>query len=338
MGQNDGFVTEFAGADQAVPMGYYLREQLPAIYAIADGSVLCDRWFCSVLGPTWPNRFYLHGATSSGNKSNTPIFGAFTSVFEALEAKGITTRNYFHDIAWRTASYFAFGNNAGIETFFDDAAAGTLPQFSIIDPQYSGAGANDDHPEHDIALGQTLIAAVYNALAQSPQWGQCLLVIIYDEHGGFFDHVPPPATTDADPEFAQLGFRVPAVVAGPFVRKGCIVSAQLEHVSVISTVTKRYGLDFLNDRVTATSDLSCCIDPSYLDAPQKPLRLPMVKVSASRLRERASQPQEIHHPEMWAVADAGLIPPHLDRRDQVDEITRRVLTQARRLGAVKIVD
>ena len=86
--------------------------------------------------------------------------------------------------------------NFGIETFFSDAAAGTLPNFSIVDPQFFGVGANDDHPDHDITLGQALIASIYEALAQSPQWKSSLLVITYDEHGGFFDHVPPPTAVD----------------------------------------------------------------------------------------------------------------------------------------------
>ncbi|HEU4412104.1 MAG TPA: alkaline phosphatase family protein [Polyangiaceae bacterium] len=336
-GRNDGFVKAHAGPAEREVMGYHVREQLRALYALADASAVCERWFCSLLGPTWPNRLYLHGATSLGSDGNTPVFG-FTSVFELLDAAGVTHRNYFHDVPWCAGAYFKTGGLSGIDTFFEQASAGTLPAFSIIDPQFFGAGANDDHPDHDIQLGQALIGAVYNALALGPQWGKCLFVLTYDEHGGFFDHVPPPTTVDERPAFAQLGFRVPSLVAGPFVRRGCAVSRQLEHVSVIKTLTTRFGLPSLNGRVDATNDLSCCIDPAALADPHPPVTLPPTTVSLSRLRARARRPRAPHHPEIWAAAEGGLIPRHLDRRREGDAITRRVLEHAVRLGAVRLIE
>jgi phospholipase C len=338
MGAMDGFVSEHAGPDQAQVMGYHLREQLPALYGLADAYALCERWFCSVLGPTWPNRFYLHGATSKGTKGNQPIFGGFTTIFDRLADAGLSHKNYFHDVAWSVGGYLKTAGNAGIESFFSDAAAGTLPNFSVIDPQFFGPGANDDHPDHDITLGQALIASIYEALAQSPQWNRSMLVITYDEHGGFFDHVAPPTTVDSNAEFAQLGVRVPGLVIGPFARKGCVVSTTFEHVSVISTATRRWGLAPLNDRVTATEDLSSCLDPAYLDDPQPPVKLPAIDVSMSRLRARERGPQRVHQPELWEMAELGLIPRHLDRRAQGPEITRAVLEWGRRLGAVRLVD
>jgi phospholipase C len=334
-GLNDGFVKAHAGSAEREVMGYHVREQLRALYAIADGSAICERWFCSLLGPTWPNRFYLHGATSNGTMGNTPVTG-FTSVFDLLDDAGLSNQNFYHDLPWCTGGYLKLGGLSGIESFFDRAAAGTLPAFSIIDPQFFGDGANDDHPDHDIQLGQALIAAVYNALAYGPHWGKCLLVITYDEHGGFYDHVPPPRTTDERPDFAQLGFRVPSIVAGPFVGQGALISNQLEHVSVIKTLVTRFGLPSLNARVDATSDLSCCIDPATLGKPRPPIKLPRTTVSLSGLRARGSKRN--HHPEMWAAAESGRIPRHLDRRGESDAITRRVLEYAARLGAVRLID
>lgn len=333
-GANDGFVKEHAGAHQHEVMGYHVREQIPVMYALADHYAICDHWFASVMGPTWPNRYYLHGATSKGIQSNLPALG-FQSVFGLLDDAGVSAKNYYHDIAWCSGAYLKLNGLAGIEQFFEDAEAGALPRFCIIDPQFFGGGANDDHPDHDIQLGQALIASVYAALAQSPHWGNCLFVITYDEHGGFYDHVPPPTTIDEDADFERLGFRVPSLVIGPHVRKGCVVKTQLEHVSVIKTLTVKHGLPLMNARVEATADLSCCIQPAYLEDPQPPIQLPPVTVNLAALRPRPASRHE--HPEMWDAAERGLIPPQLDRRAQGEEIMRTVLAWGERLGAVRVV-
>lgn len=330
-GLNDGFVTEHAGDSQADVMGYHVREQIPITYALADAGAICDHWFASVMGPTWPNRFYLHGATSKGNKTNTPVTG-FTSVFEKLDDVGVSNVNYYSDVPWCSGAYFKLGGLATIEKFFDDAAAGSLPQFSIIDPAFFGSGANDDHPDHDIQMGQALIASVYAALAQSPQWNKCLLVITYDEHGGFFDHVPPPETIDYDDEFTQMGFRVPTIVAGPFVKRGCVVSTTFEHVSIMKTLVTRFGIELINARVGAAKDLSSCIQAAYLDDPQPPVTLPQLTISMSKV---LSRPAPTSHVEMHEAMKH--VPAHLDRRAEGVEITKRFLAHAERLGVVKVV-
>jgi phospholipase C len=341
-GANDGFVTEHAGSSEADVMGYHVRTQIPVTYALADAGAICDRWFCSVMGPTWPNRFYLHGATSNGGTGNFPAFG-FRSIFDALDDAGVTHRNYFHDVAWATGGYFKLSGNSGIEQFFTDAEAGDLPSVSIIDPGFFGGGANDDHPDHDIRLGQALIASVVNALGASPQWNKCLLIVTYDEHGGFYDHVSPPTTTDERDEFRQLGFRVPSLVVGPTARRGQVVSTQFEHVSVLTTLTKRFGLEPLNARVTATNDLTPCLDPAYLNDPQPAPVMPPVPMSKravmQRIAERAALgPPPGEHPELAAAIDAMNLPPSLDRRDRPAEVTARFLECAAKVGAVKLRD
>jgi len=333
-GANDGFVRAHAGASQTDVMGYHVRSQLPITYALADGGAICDRWFCSLLGPTWPNRFYLHGASSNGTKSNVPALG-FRSIFQQLDGAGLSHKNYFHDIAWAVGGYAKLAGNAPIEDFFADAAAGTLPRFSIIDPKFFGTGANDDHPDHDIRLGQALIASVVRALGSSPQWSRCLLVITYDEHGGFFDHVPPPTTTDERADFRQLGFRVPSLVIGPGVRRGQVVSTTFEHASVIATVTRRFGLTPLNDRVSATADLSSCLDPQWLGNPQPAPTLPALTLSRAAVHAR---PATAAHQELAAVIDAMKLPPHLDRRTRSAEVTDAFLHHAARVGAIRLVD
>jgi len=333
-GANDGFVRAHAGTSQADVMGYYVRDQIPITYALADQAAVCQRWFASVMGPTWPNRFYLHCGTSKGQKSNLPELG-LTSIFDRCADAGVDAVNYYHDVPWAAAAYGKLTGNVAVEKFFEAAAAGTLPPFALIDPQFSGSGANDDHPSHDVRLGQALVASVVAALAQSPQGPRCLLVITYDEHGGFFDHVPPPETIYDIYDFRQIGFRVPSIVVGPTVRRGCAVDAQLEHVSIAATLTRRFGLEPLTSRANKAGDLSPCIDPRALDAPGPPPVLPPVPVSMRALAAR--RPADSHR-ELHDALAARPLPPGLDRRAEADAITRRVLAWGERLGAVRLVD
>jgi phospholipase C len=286
LGANDGFVREYQnkGAQEySETMSYYLREQLPVYHALIDEYQLCDRWFASVMGPTWPNRFHLHCATSDGNQGNDPISGV-PSIFDQLNEAGVSCRYYASGLPFvvtygtpLTAPHIAV-----IQDFFADADNGDLPSFSIVEPTLT-AGAtigNDDHPPADVRDGQTFIAAVYDALANSPNWDRCLLVVIYDEHGGFHDHVPPPLTTDPQhPGFEQLGFRIPSLVVGPQVRSSCVNGTVFDHVSIAATIAKRWGLEPLNERVAATADLSSCIDPALIDQPRPPIALPRFDVA-----------------------------------------------------------
>jgi len=338
-GANDGFVREHAGANEADVMGYHVRSQIPVTYALADAGVVCNRWFSGCLGPTWPNRFYLHGATSRGMQTNLPVLG-FSSIFDRLAANGVTGTNYFSDVAWASGGYGKLTGLATIERFFEDAAAGNLPPFAIVDPSFVGGGANDDHPDHDIRLGQALIGSVASALAQSPQWNRCLLVVTYDEHGGFYDHVPPPETLDDNDEFRRLGFRVPSLVIGPTVRRGCAVDDVFEHSSVVATATRKWGLEPLNARAGAVEDLSRCIDVARIGNPLPPPVVPAVQVSLSALRHRQelARHRSVTHPELMAAIDRLRPPRALDRRGDADAIARRVLAWGERLGAVTIVD
>jgi phospholipase C len=332
-GANDGFVIAHAGPSEAEVMGYYLRSQLPITYALADQYAVCDRYFASVMGPTWPNRFFLHGASSKGKKDNTPVV-LFDNVWSWLDDVEASAKNYFHDIPWCTGAYQKVLGLARISAFFEAAAKGKLPNYCLIDPQFFGSGANDDHPNHDARLGQALIASVYSALAQSPQWKKCLFVLTYDEHGGFYDHVPPPTTDDERPEFQQMGFRVPTIVMGPTVRKGCVVSNRFDHTSIIKTLVTRYGIQSPNVRVDAAKDLSSCIQPAYLNKPRLPVTLPKLEFSYQELMSR--QPVTGHHQEMWDAAERGAVPRELDLRSQGLGETAHVLEWGERLGALTV--
>ena len=339
-GANDGFVKAHAGPAQNDVMGYHVRAQLPTLYQLADSYTVCDRWFASVMGPTWPNRFHLHAGTSEGMQSNNPVLG-LRSIFHQLEEAGISAANYYHDIAFAAGGYRFTKGLRKIEQFFSDAAAGRLPRFSIIDPAFGGDGANDDHPDHDIRLGQALMASIHAALAASPQWDRMLFVLTYDEHGGFYDHVAPPTITESHPGFEQLGFRVPTVVAGGRVKRGAVLSAQLEHTSVLATLTRRFGLSPLNARVAAATDLAECLDPALVMPGMQvqpatvitPVELPL---SALRGRFRARRrPDDEPHRELIEAA-ARVLPREHYRVAESAAITARVLAEGARLGAVRV--
>ena len=342
IGGNDGFVREHEmehpGSYDEV-MGYYVRAQLPVLYALADNYTLCDQWYCSVMGPTWPNRFYLHAASSNGQTGNSPESG-LTTFWDVLADSGITASNYYSDLAW---IWGALVNpltpfTHSLDEFFSEAQAGTLPQYVVLDPNFGilpgGEGGNDDHPSHDITFGQIFLGSVYQALASSPQWERCLLIITYDEHGGFFDHRSPGTRPDERREFQQLGFRVPSLVIGPHVRRGCVDSTVLDHVSVISTATRRFGVPALNDRVTQTPDVSSAINPESLGNPQPPAPIPMMSVSVSELLSKRGTGQE----ELMAMVRSGELPLPADRRhdNASHEVALRLLDHASRLGVVKL--
>lgn len=347
-GEMDGFVVQHEliepGTHTEV-MGYYVRDQIPISYALAEGYTVCDRWFCSLLGPTWPNRFYLHSASSNGGQSNLPAFG-LPNIWGLLADANppITARNYYHDVPWVWGGYAnpLVNYTDSIDDFFAAAEVGTLPQFVVIDPNFGllggGEGQNDDHPDANVTMGQILIAAVHEALAQGPQWSRVLLVVTYDEHGGFYDHVAPPETVDADVDFTRLGVRVPSIVIGPSVRRGCINSNQFEHVSVISTLTTRFGLPPMNGRVTATADLSSCINPAFLDDPQPPVVLPKIR---ARLQELlATRGPKTGHPELREMIANGMIPIPTNRRHagaSVD-ISMSLIRNAERLGVLELIE
>jgi phospholipase C len=262
---NGGFAANYiktredpAAADPIVAMGYYDGDQLPIYDFLARRFCVCDRWFCSVRGATFPNRLYAVAGRSAGSRDNaSPPVYHLPSFVRHLDRAGATWRWYTHEVF---ATIWAVDRDLLPRTFdnvrpflspfrFDDflsaAQSGTLANVSWIDPNFvdvgGAVGSNDDHPPSDVRAGQELVLRIFNALVHSPAWERTLLVITYDEHGGFFDHVPPPEAADDDPrpEFRAYGPRVPAIVVSPRVRAG--VSHELfDHTSIIKTCLVRF--------------------------------------------------------------------------------------------------
>ncbi len=289
-GKNDGFVKAFqsvhAGTTGDVVMGYMTRQHLPVFYALADAYTTCDRWFASVLGPTLPNRLYWLGATSNGAKGNLEILnGAYkglVSIFDRMDAAGVDWAFYYGDVSVLgfLPQFMGDSRIKFYSEFLTDAKKGKLPSVVYIDPSYT---YNDYHPPHYPLVAEQLIASTYQALATSPQWESSLMVVTFDEHGGFHDHVPPGKTVDerASEGFDQLGFRVPALIVGPNVKKGYVCSTPLEHTSALKHIENQFKLQPLSMRDAASTDLSSCIMSEPDGA--APITLPTVEVDETQL-------------------------------------------------------
>jgi len=288
------------------PMKYLTRDHIPVSWALADAFTTCDRWFCSVMGPTLPNRAYWHTGTSFGLKANNEVLDKFgagvpvPTIYNRLDEAGIDWCYYYGVLPVvsllgnpgpyqldlgpmdGTGRVRRFGDSHfGEGQFFRDAAAGKLPPVVYIDPAF---GANDDHPPVHPALGQELIGAIYTALSTGPQKNNFMLVVTYDEHGGYFDHVPPPTTVDETKEkfgvdgFEQMGFRVPTIVAGPYAKQGHVSSVVRDHCSALKHLQVTFGLASINKRIDMANDLSECIDMDRLNAddPAPPIAMPAI--------------------------------------------------------------
>jgi phospholipase C len=302
------------------PMAYYTRKDTPIYHAMFDNYAICDRYFCSVMGPTWPNRFYLHAASSGGIKKNTPREGSFVdTIWHRLADKCLSAVNYYADAPWMDgalpgiiAHFTAFdtarvfdnqplapvGGIGGFlpewarkaidhPTFETQCREGKLPTVSIIDPAFLAA-PNDDHPPHDVMAGQAFVSMIYKMLTSNiEQWKKTLFIITYDEHGSFYDHVAPPVVQeDENAEFRQLGFRVPCILVGPYVKKNYVSHVQYDHVSLLSTLTRRFNLKSLNKRVDKANDLRDLIDFDALESkPKDPAAMPKIQVSEKAAHE-----------------------------------------------------
>jgi phospholipase C len=345
-GRNDGFVAaaeESNGLELAgETMGYLTRDQIPIIHALADHHAISERWFCSVLGGTWPNRFYTLAGQSGGEKRNNPSGDySFFNVFDRMQSAGRTWATYYNNVAFG----FLFPRNysamfRSIEAFFEDAAAGTLPNLTLVEPIY---GLNDDHPPGHPLAGQIFMATIYDALAKSPQWNRTLFIVTYDEHGGFFDHVPPPKAPDerAAEGFDQLGFRVPTVVAGPWVKKSHIERSQHEHTSILALLTTLFGTRPLTMRDAAAADMTAFIDFERIEKedPLPPTELPVVEADDSVIyapecrHELFGRKFITGQPELELFLDANPIPE--DRRNRSEQIYEELLQRAVRRGLLR---
>ena len=283
-GRNDGFVKSKSGP---VAMGYWTGQDLPWAYSLAATFPLADRWFAPVFGQTQPNRRYLMAATSVGMVDDIlpenlipPPEG---TIFDRLDAHKIPWRNYH--ASFPPTSYLFLGDAVRghasvvpIAQFFADAESGSLPGFAIIDPDF---GRSSGENPQNIVHSEVFAASVVQAVMRSPAWPRTLLVWTFDEGGGYYDHVPPPAATAPDDipplppaarydGFARYGFRVPAVVVSPWSRAGHVTSVVHDHTSILAMVERKWNLPAMTSRDAAAADLSDFLDltrPAFASPP-----------------------------------------------------------------------
>lgn len=288
-GLNDGFV-KACGPES---MLYCTEEQLPFYHGLARTFPVCDRYFSSVMAQTYPNRRFLIAGSAFGQVGDPlpspsdpdPRPSGFGTVFDLLNAFGISWKDYFADLP--TAGLFPYVVEQNpdkvrpVAEFFADCAAGTLPGFSLVDPEsFEGS---EENPQ-DIQTGAYYAYQVINAVMQSPQWPSTLLVLTFDEHGGYFDHVPPRPAVRPDgipPQagntygdlYSYTGFRVPTVVVSPWARADHVSHTVYDHTSILRLVETKWNLPALSYRDANANNMVDCLDlraPAFLQPPRLP--------------------------------------------------------------------
>ena len=293
-------------------MHHFVPEQVPVISQLARQFAVSDRWFASAPCQTWPNRFFLHTGTANGYENNFPLHFPYRmpTIFERLHAMDPINgwRIYFHDIPHASTLTNLWGLRGHLQRFakFKEAAAsGNLPAYAFIEPDYLPylGRQNDAHPPTSAAMGEVLLADVYNALRQGPTWTSTLLIVIFDEHGGLYDHVPPPAAAPPSRDvatpfnFDRYGVRVPAVIVSPYIEKGTILrppgQTPFDHTSVIATLRKRFALGpSLSARDAAAPDLEAALtlaEPTNM-GPQRIEALQVASMSTRAALAAAEEP------------------------------------------------
>jgi phospholipase C len=282
--------------DAARVMEYFVRDQLPALYALAAEFAVCNSWHSSLPGPTFPNRFFVHAATSGGltqSPSEVSILEGFSfeqgTVYSKLSDGGRSWRIY-HDGLPQCAALTPLRGEyinpftdkfQAMEQFSGDVDAGRLPDYTFIEPDYDTSHqyqqGNSMHPRDDVRKGETLVRSIYEKLRNSSYWPKLLFLVVFDEHGGFYDHVVPPeamppggAEPYANPynfAFDRYGVRVPAIVISAYTQKGTLIDKDtagdpivFDHSSVYRTLQDRFDLAYLTDRANEATSLSIALN------------------------------------------------------------------------------
>jgi phospholipase C len=286
-GTCQGFVT----STSAEAMGYFTKDDLPFSCGMASTFPIADRYFCSAMAQTDPNRRYLIAGTSLGLIDDTfpPALPPNGVIFEQFNKHGITWKDYYSTLP--TLGVFLplisdqtlVKDLAHIDQFYVDAAAGNLPSFSLVEPNYDEQ--SEENPQ-DIQFGDQFVGKVVNAVMSSPNWPKTMLIWTYDEHGGYYDHVPPPAAIPPDDVppalvagdppggFDRYGFRVPCAVVSPYAKEDYVSHTIYDHTSILKTVEEKWNLPALTRRDANANSLFDMLDFDIKPAFLKPPKLP----------------------------------------------------------------
>jgi phospholipase C len=264
---NNGLCDGWLLVNDEFSIGYYTRDDFSFFGPAVNHWTVFDRYFSATMAETFPNRIYQFAAQTD-RAGNTFEICTLPTIFDSLLAAGRSVRYYFSDVPFTALwglNYVSVTRQ--FPAFLADAAAGELPDVSFVDPRFLGEReglSGDDHPFADIRNGQAFLNGVYEAVTRGPGWDGTVLVINYDEWGGFFDHVPPEMAPDENPPFALRGFRTPAMMIAPWARgKGMqhgVSSDTYDHTSVLKMIEWRYGLPPLTIRDAAANNLAEALD------------------------------------------------------------------------------
>jgi phospholipase C len=325
---NNGFIADFSytlgweskegwsilpGTTANSIMGVFPPTMLPVVSGLASGFAVCDYWFGSVPTETLPNRAFVNAGTSQGHMDDKTKKYTCPSIFGLLSNNNVTWSIYGYDAPPLTRLDFADTTNAddshfGQFTDFQTAAAnGTLPSYTFLEPSWDASG-NSQHPNYNVALGEQLIHDVYYALRNGPAWNQTLLIITYDEHGGCYDHVPPPAGAvppdnsagEYGFDFTRFGPRVPTVLVSPLIQAGTVFRVDagampLDHTSILKTIETRWNLPALTARDAAAGDVGnvLTLTQPRTDDPLQGVTVP-VATEVNPNQDIPSHLQEVH--------------------------------------------
>ncbi|HEX8434192.1 alkaline phosphatase family protein [Archangium sp.] len=279
-GASDGWL--LAGTNDEYAIGYYRQAELPFLGQAVPRWTTFDRYFSSIMAETYPNRIYQHAAQTD-RITNTFELSTLPTIWDRLAEKGISGRYYYSDVPFLALwgpKYLPISRPLAV--FLAEAATGTLPQVSFVDPRFlveEQGTSGDDHPHGDIRDGEAFLNLVYTAVTQGPGWKNTVLIINFDEWGGFYDHVPPPvaeippADRLAGNEDGRLGFRTPALLIAPWAKSGAVSHTQFDHTSVLRFIEWRWDLEPLTVRDATANNLV-----EALDFTQTPRRAPLFLV------------------------------------------------------------
>jgi len=274
-GKCDGWLR----ANDIYSIGYYQQSDLAFFGSAAPGWTVCDNYFAAILAETFPNRFYQHAAQTD-RLHNTSTQSVLPTIWDSLQNAGLTGKYYFNDAPFLALWGIKYlGISRPFVEFLADCASGNLPHVSFIDPRFedeASGTSNDDHPHADIRNGEIFLNEVYHAVTSGPDWPSTLLVINFDEWGGFYDHVPPPtapipqADQLAGNQDGRLGFRTPALLISPWSRRGYVSRTQFDHTSVLKLIEWRWGLPPLSVRDASANNLALALNfgQPNINAPQ----------------------------------------------------------------------
>ncbi|MEA2124518.1 MAG: phospholipase [Solirubrobacteraceae bacterium] len=276
----DGWLHPGSGNDDFA-LGYYAEGDLGFIQDAAKHATVFDRFHCSLMGSTLPNREYMHAAQSYGQIDNNlppQIPGAETgfpdtTIFASLQRAGISNGYYYSDVPVSALwGQEGLARSSPVSAYYEQAATGTLPHVSFVDPYFAGSigegpgASGDEHPHGDVRMGQAFMADVVHAFMESPQWKRGALFIVYDEWGGFFDHVRPRRVPDIrnDPDinkdFGLMGFRIPAIALSPYLRRGHVEHTVHGFESILKMIEYRFSLKPLTRRDAYANNIARAFD------------------------------------------------------------------------------